>query len=248
MRSLCLCVLCPIILAGQQPDFSGEWRLRSEAAAGGTSKSLLWVSQNGANLDIKMFSQTGTRYGWAEAIFTIGRERDGVYLRMPAKFNASWEGEVLMLEWAADWPWGEQSERHHWTVGSGGKEFSDVSTDRFGSRIRQHTAVYDREPPETAKAFDYAEQNAGEHFKNIRIVKEIPETAVTPLMATFQSALGVKCQYCHNQSAYDDDKLGTKVVARRMLAMVKDLNDREFGGRQAVTCFTCHRGKSTPDQ
>jgi photosynthetic reaction center cytochrome c subunit len=67
-------------------------------------------------------------------------------------------------------------------------------------------------------------------------------------MATFQSALGVKCEYCHSESAYGDDKLETKIVARGMLAMVMDLNNREFGGRQAVTCFTCHRGKSIPDR
>ncbi len=112
----------------------------------------------------------------------------------------------------------------------------------------RHSAAFDRVPPESAKAFDYIEQNAGDHYKNIRIVKELPETEITPLMATFQSGLGVKCEYCHNQSAYDDDKLETKVVARRMLAMVRDLNAREFAGRQAVTCFTCHRGKSTPDR
>jgi hypothetical protein len=115
MRSLFVCALCPVMLAAQQPDFSGEWRLRS-AAAGRASTSLLWVSQNGADLDLKMFSQTGTRYGWADAAFTIGRERNGFYLRMPAKFNARWEGEALVLERSVDWPWGEQSERHRWTL------------------------------------------------------------------------------------------------------------------------------------
>jgi len=173
MRALCICAVCPLILAAQHPDFSGEWRLRSEAATGDTSTSLLWVSQKGADLDLKLFSQSGARYGWADAVFTIGRERNGVYLRMPARFNANWDGDSLLLEWAAMWPWGEQSERHRWTLSGDGKEFTDTSTDQFGTRIRQHTAGYDREPLETAKAFDYVEQNAGEHFKNVRVVRDI---------------------------------------------------------------------------
>src|ERR1700722_19784206 len=32
MRFLCICAMCPAILAAQHPDFIGEWGLRSEAA------------------------------------------------------------------------------------------------------------------------------------------------------------------------------------------------------------------------
>jgi hypothetical protein len=48
--------------------------------------------------------------------------------------------------------------------------------------------------------------------------------------------------------AYDDDKLDQKIVARKMLAIVTDLNNREFGGRPAVTCFSYHRGKTSPER
>ncbi len=196
----------------------------------------------------KMFSQYGKRYGQAQAVFTIGSERRGTYSRMPARFTADWEGDALIAEWSEVWPWGEQSERHRFTLNSGATEMADTASDRFGTRVRQHSVVYDREPIESAKVFAYPEQSAGEHYKNIQILKDIPETAITPLMGTFQSALGVKCEYCHSQSAYDSDQLEKKLIARKMLSMVKDLNERQFGGREAVTCFTCHRGKLTPDQ
>jgi hypothetical protein len=240
LKSLWILAICPLVLAAQHPDFNGVWRLR------GSGTSLLWISQKGGDLDLKMFSQYGKRYGQAEAIFTIGSERTGVYARMPAKFTANWDGDGLILEWAATWPWGEQSERHRFTLNA--SELIDDSSDTFGTRVRQHHVVYDRDPPESLKFFSYPEQTAGDHYKNIQILKAIPETELTPLMATFQTALGVKCEYCHNQSAYDSDQLPAKAIARKMLSMVADLNQREFAGRPAVTCATCHRGKSTPDR
>jgi hypothetical protein len=37
-----------------------------------------------------------------------------------------------------------------------------------------------------------------------------------------------------------------KVIARNMIIMVRDLNARWGDGKQHVTCFTCHRGSTTP--
>ena len=35
-------------------------------------------------------------------------------------------------------------------------------------------------------------------------------------------------------------------MTRRMMQMVDTINQTNFGGRQVVTCFTCHRGTSRP--
>jgi hypothetical protein len=239
--------MLPAALLGQHSDFDGVWRLRGEAGAPVNGVSLLYIAQRGDELDLMMYSQYGKRYGQAQAIFKIGAERKGVYLRMPAKFKANWDGQALVAEWSETWPWGEQSERHRFTLNALRTEMTDASSDQFGSRVRQHSAVYDRDPVESVKFFEYPEQSAGGHYKNIQIVKNIPETEVTPLMGSFQTALGVTCEYCHSQSAYDKD-LEKKVIARRMLSMVQDLNRQQFGGRPTVTCFTCHRGKLTPEQ
>jgi outer membrane lipoprotein-sorting protein len=37
-----------------------------------------------------------------------------------------------------------------------------------------------------------------------------------------------------------------KVMARRMTQMVQSINKDFFGGRQTVTCWTCHRGRDRP--
>jgi hypothetical protein len=247
-RTLLAIGLSHMIQSGQHPDFGGVWRLRGEAGVPSKGTSLMWISLKDSDLDLKMFSQSDKRYGLADAVFTIGKERRGDYLRMPAKFTANWDGDALLVAWTATWPWGDQTEHHRLRLNAAATEMTDTASDQFGERIRQHSAVYDREPMESTKFFAYPEQIAGEHYKNIQVVKDIPETALTPLMATFQTALGVQCEYCHNQSAYDSDKSEMKLTARKMLRMVADLNHREFEGEQAVTCFTCHRGKTIPER
>src|SRR2546422_8609209 len=39
---------------------------------------------------------------------------------------------------------------------------------------------------------------------------------------------------------------GPKRTARRMVLMVSAINRDNFGGRQVVTCYTCHRGGNRP--
>src|ERR1700744_5207078 len=37
-----------------------------------------------------------------------------------------------------------------------------------------------------------------------------------------------------------------KLVARRMVEVMNKINKESFGGRQVVTCWTCHRGTTPP--
>ena len=204
------------------------------------------ITENGANLTMNSFSLVGTRYTVNKVEFTLGTERTGTLQRMPARFKAAWDGNALVLDWAAVWPWGEQSEHHRWVMSDDGKSFHDDFTDTYKTRVRQHSATFDRASTDAAKFFDYPEQTSGDHFKNVQVLKDLPASALIPLMGTFQTVLGVDCTYCHNQTAYDSDEKQTKKTARRMISMTSDLNRREFEGRNAVTCITCHRGKSVP--
>jgi hypothetical protein len=74
-----------------------------------------------------------------------------------------------------------------------------------------HSLTFERAPADAVKVFDYPEQNSGDHFQNVQLLKELPSSALTPLMGTYQAALGVDCAFCHNQSAYEsDEKTGKK--------------------------------------
>jgi hypothetical protein len=93
---------------------------------------------------------------------------------------------------------------------------------------------------------------AEEIFKNVQILKGIPVDEFMGTMGFFSAALGLNCTDCHvdesggNWAKYAEDN-PKKRTARRMMQMVETLNRTNFGGRQVVTCNTCHRGNSRPN-
>ena len=87
-------------------------------------------------------------------------------------------------------------------------------------------------------------------FKNIQVLKGVPADEFLGIMSMFSAALGESCETCHDGkdgwASYALDTVPRKVMARRMVTMMTSINQANFGGRQAVTCFTCHRGTDRP--
>ena len=91
------------------------------------------------------------------------------------------------------------------------------------------------------------EKTAGEAYKNVQVFKDVPESQLLQAMFFMEGSLGVSCTYCHvNFVDFEKDDKPTKQAARRMIVMVRDLNERSFDSRLAVTCNTCHRGQAKP--
>jgi photosynthetic reaction center cytochrome c subunit len=86
---------------------------------------------------------------------------------------------------------------------------------------------------------------AGDAFKNVQVLKDLPEEQFWATMSFFADSLGVNCERCH-ATPFEADKKPEKIKARQMILMVRDLNARYFGGTRKVTCNTCHRGSTTP--
>jgi photosynthetic reaction center cytochrome c subunit len=93
-------------------------------------------------------------------------------------------------------------------------------------------------------------------YKNIQVLKELSLTEHVRLMTAFTLWVAPKndgCAYCHDLADFSLDSKYTKVVARRMIEMTRDLNANwkshvaSSGTPGAgVTCFTCHRGQPVP--
>src|SRR4030095_5834499 len=89
-------------------------------------------------------------------------------------------------------------------------------------------------------------QMSDQLFKNVQILKGIPVDEFMGTMGLFSAALTVCCGDCHTGAGtsnpqWEDDP-PKKRTARRMMQMVAEINRSNFGGRQVVTCWTCHRG------
>jgi hypothetical protein len=92
-------------------------------------------------------------------------------------------------------------------------------------------------------------KTAEQAYKNIQVLKGTPADQLNLTMHNISGELGVECLFCHVGHGNDlfplDDK-PTKATARKMMQMVNDINKNNFGGRQVVTCFTCHQGRPQP--
>ena len=92
---------------------------------------------------------------------------------------------------------------------------------------------------------------AEEVFKNVQVLKGIPVNQFMETMGFFAASLGLNCVYCHTSQSLEDwnhfaDDVPRKRMARSMIQMVNDINKTKFGGRRALTCYSCHRGAETP--
>src|SRR5207244_12773798 len=88
-------------------------------------------------------------------------------------------------------------------------------------------------------------------FKNVQILKGIPVNQFMDTMGFFAASLGLNCVYCHVEESLENwdrfaDDVPRKRMARNMILMVNDINKTKFGGRRALTCYSCHRGAEAP--
>jgi hypothetical protein len=91
---------------------------------------------------------------------------------------------------------------------------------------------------------------AEEVFKNVQVLKGIPVDDFLETMGLMTAALQFDCSDCHEAAGTDkvDWAADTprKRRARTMVTMVTTINRTNFGGRQLVTCWTCHRNRDKP--
>jgi hypothetical protein len=87
-------------------------------------------------------------------------------------------------------------------------------------------------------------------FKNVQVLRGIPVDDFLGTMGIMAAALQFDCSDCHVAAGTEkvDWAADTprKQMARLMVTMVATINKNNFGGRQLVTCWTCHRNRDKP--
>ena len=89
-------------------------------------------------------------------------------------------------------------------------------------------------------------KTAGEVYKNVTELKDIPADQLGPAMQFIATSLGVQCDTCHVAGKMEADDKRAKKTAREMIAMTMAINKNAFRGQTQVTCYTCHRGSERP--
>ena len=89
-------------------------------------------------------------------------------------------------------------------------------------------------------------KKAEEQYKNIQMLKGIPADQLIPAMQFITASLGVECEFCHVEGAFEKDDKKPKQTARKMMEMMFAINKENFEGHREVTCYSCHRGSVDP--
>jgi len=87
-------------------------------------------------------------------------------------------------------------------------------------------------------------------YQNIQVLKDLNVAQFTRVMLAMTQWVAPpdqSCNYCHGANMASDARY-TKVVARRMLQMVRHINEdwKSHVAGVGVTCYTCHRGNAVP--
>jgi hypothetical protein len=87
--------------------------------------------------------------------------------------------------------------------------------------------------------------------KNVQLLKGLTPIQLQRTMNMMRASIGTHCDYCHVVSDKDgwnfaSDEKPEKKRGREMIALTMELNEKSFGGRPVVSCYTCHRGALKP--
>lgn len=89
-------------------------------------------------------------------------------------------------------------------------------------------------------------ETAGQKFKNIKVLNEMPADQMGKVMNLMSAGLGVNCNFCHVGFDFEKDGNEHKEIARDMLRMTFEINKNYFKNEPEVSCATCHNGRPHP--
>jgi len=133
-------------------------------------------------------------------------------------------------------------------LGFRGTGIQQVHNPRLEAALRPDNLI-----PATPYALDpdTGGERAGHAYKNVQVLGDLSTDSFNHLMASITQWVAPPaqgCNYCHNPENMASDAVYTKVVARKMLQMTRNINANWTSHVQqvGVTCYTCHRGNAVP--
>ena len=232
------------------PNLSGIWKWipeKSQVSGPPASNRRAKIEQQGDDLSLTIRDVYRIGEEFRKYHFTIGTgDNKNELLGFPMTSQVGWKDGALSVESAVKTPDGELHMSDTWTLSADGQTLTFHQTRTLGGHPpREDTIVYakqaeaDWEPPQPPKM-------AEDVFKNIQVFKGVPAPEVMSAMRSFTRALGVQCEFCHVEHAFEKDDHPEKRTARKMILMARQINKDNFGGGRMVTCWTCHRGSTEP--
>jgi hypothetical protein len=248
-----LAAFCAVQAISQEstPNLSGIWKAnpdKSHVQGPPATNRRVKIAQQGDDLTIgtRAISQMGDQIQTSH--YRIGSDdNSNEALVFTLKSSVHWKDGGLAIDSVGKTDRGDIHINEVWTLSPDGQTLTDHSTFQFGDRPpREDTIVYEKQPVADWEPLQ-PPKLAEEVYKNIQLFKGMPAPDLLHAMQSFTRSLGVKCEFCHVQDAFDKDDKREKQTARKMILMAREINTDNFSGHMRVTCWTCHRGSSEPE-
>lgn len=236
------------VVSAQTPDLSGVWKAnpeKSKFAGPAPSDYLVIIEQKDTHV-IGTVGATGQR-GTERSSFSYNTARPSInsVRGIPMRTKASWEGNSLVVEQHVG---GAHPAEIHakYTLSPDGKTLTYEANGSMNGREMSQNIVLDKEPDSAGEALRKPEETAGAHYKNVKVLADMPASQLIDTMRYFSFALGEECNFCHVQGNFAADDKREKGTARMMITMTNNINKDNFHGRMEVRCYTCHQGHQEP--
>ena len=237
------------VLSAQAPNLSGVWKAnleKSKLSGPPPASYLVIIDQQGSKLT-ETVGNVG-RMGEQRSSFTYNTDEKpsmNSFRGLPMRTQASWEGGALVLESKVA---GARPASMHekYELSADGNTLTVTTVTTIDGKENQQTLVLEKQADSAGESLRKPEQTAGERFKNVQILKDLPASRFMDAMRSFSMSLGVECDHCHEQGNFASDDKPAKIMGRKMLTMTHNINDQTFAGKMVVRCYTCHRGHAEP--
>lgn len=237
------------LVAFDQAKLTGVWKAdmtKSKAGEHPPLGELMIIEQTGSELT-ETLGETSQR-GEYRSHFTYkidGTESKNSYRGLPMKSTATLAGGTLTIDSRVA---GVHPAVIHqkFTLSPDGKTLQLDGSVSMNGKENTESIVFEKQPDAAGEPLRKPEQTAGQHYKNVKLLKDMPASHFIDTMRYFTASLGVNCEHCHVQGHFDSDEKKEKKTARTMITMAHDLNQNVFEGHTEIRCYTCHRGNEKP--
>ena len=243
---LCVCAL------SAETNFSGVWKANLEKSklAGGPKPTsyLVIIEQSGPKITQKIgvWDQRGSERRSTLSFDLSSGAKPSINSEhgLPMRTKVSWEGEVLVLD--SQIVGGRAPVKRHETWSLEGETLTISGANTVRNQSMTTLMILEKQPDAAGEPLRKPEQKAGERFKNVKLLKDLPASAFLDVMGSFNMAMGKNCEFCHVQGKMDADDKKEKATARKMIEMTRHINEQNFEGKLEVRCYSCHKGQNHP--
>jgi hypothetical protein len=242
-------LLAATAVAQPQSDLSGVWQLNKEKSH--VESAMAWAKIDLTStmfaVVLRTFKNDGQEeaYNWRFALDSL--ESSNQMHGAPMKSHVEREADALVVRSVTMFGSDALKTVDRWSLSDAGKTLTLDEKHQYAAEPEGSSLFVFERRPISAWPESQTVKLAGESYKNIQILKDLPAERLPGVMASFSSSLGVNCTHCHAKGDFANDSVASKQTARRMWTMAATINRDSFAGAGMVTCWTCHRGSVKPE-